>query len=508
MRARLLRMPLLCCAALVLACHPRSPDAAPTAPASSPSTASPPPTTVEPAPVDDAPALGLDGTTTAYQRTLRAIDAIVKANATESTPALVAALEAIVANPRLDATGEVREALVDALGMVGDARAVPTLVTVLEQPAEAQPVAVHRRAADALGRFADPVATDALLSASFRVPDVFSTTSLAERSKVAMAAIGTPAVPRVVDLLEGRHAPIEALAREHDIDRAILTMAAASFLGTIGSPAGVEPLLRVLPTNDCGARPRRGGSSEGDFEARTLRAMVATSLGLLGDERAVEPLCRCATASKDPTDMFPIAEALGRIGGTRASECLARVIRTGAYDRDVVQSPELEHEIRWEAMRFGILAAGPEGLPAIEAAMRAKGQPAAVVRHAAQWEAGRSLVERCGQDARCLQDVLAEPQADWFAREVAAVLLARRSPGDAETAERIAQAFSIRNPDARVTMAWLSAHVMQGARCPRCAGKLIERLEQERETKLPAQYQLSVLTARYSIAKLREPRRG
>lgn len=508
LRAGLLRSRLLC-AALALACHPRSPDTASTAPAPStaPRDGSP---SSEPASSEregeGQPALGLDGTTAAYERTLRAIAAIVKANATASTPDLVATLEQIVANPRLDQTGEVREALVEALGAVGDGRAIPALITVLEQPIEAQPVAVHRLAADALGRFADPAAVDALLTVVYRVPDAFTTTNIAERSKIALAAIGAPAVPRVVDLLEGRHAPITALAQEHGIDASNLTMTAASVLGTIGSPTAVEPLLRVLPTGDCGGRPRGGDASMDDLERPLLRAVVANALGLLGDERAVEPLCRCATASNNPADMFPIAEALGRIGGKRATECLARVIRTGAYDRDSVESSEFRHEIRWEAMRFGILAAGPEGLPTIEAAMRAKDQPAGVVRRAAQWEAGRALVERCGRDPGCLQDVLADPQADWFAREVAAVLLARRAPGDAETAERIAAAFSVRNPDARVTMAWLSAHVMQGARCPSCAHHLRDRMEQERATKLPAEYQLAVLTARYSIAKLREPR--
>ncbi|MCX4245342.1 hypothetical protein [Paraliomyxa miuraensis] len=54
-------------------------------------------------------------------------------------------------------------------------------------------------------------------------------------------------------------------------------------------------------------------------------------------------------------------------------------------------------------------------------------------------------------------------------------------------------------------MAWLSAHVMQGARCPRCAVWLSDRLEQERDSRPPKEYQLSVLMARYSIGRLREP---
>lgn len=92
-----------------------------------------------------------------------------------------------------------------------------------------------------------------------------------------------------------------------------------------------------------------------------------------------------------------------------------------------------------------------------------------------------------------------------FAREIAAMNLARSSRGDANVAERIAAAYSVRNADGRVTMVWLAAHVMQGERCPACAERLSEVLEQDADTRLPKEFQLSVLMARYSIAKLREP---
>ena len=76
---------------------------------------------------------------------------------------------------------------------------------------------------------------------------------------------------------------------------------------------------------------------------------------------------------------------------------------------------------------------------------------------------------------------------------------------DASVAERIAAAYAVRNPDARVTMAWLAAHVMQGQRCPPCAERLAHVLEQERDSGLPREYQLAVLMARYSMGRLREP---
>ena len=61
----------------------------------------------------------------------------------------------------------------------------------------------------------------------------------------------------------------------------------------------------------------------------------------------------------------------------------------------------------------------------------------------------------------------------------------------------------VRNPDARVTMAWLSAHVMQGKPCDACADALDRVIEDEKMSRPPKEYQLSVLTARYSMGKLR-----
>ncbi|MEM9456269.1 MAG: hypothetical protein AAGF11_18955 [Myxococcota bacterium] len=44
----------------------------------------------------------------------------------------------------------------------------------------------------------------------------------------------------------------------------------------------------------------------------------------------------------------------GGWGGARATACLARVIEKGRFDADAVASAEYEHEIRWEAARFGV----------------------------------------------------------------------------------------------------------------------------------------------------------
>ncbi len=453
-------------------------------------------------------ALGLDGSAAAQENTRLALDGIARASATRAVPSIISALEAQLAQPSLDRGepgGEVRGAMIETLGALGDRRATPVLMSVLEQSVDVQPVSVHRKAAVALGRLGDPAAVDSLILVPYRVPDVPSTVNIGERAKTALVAIGEPAVPRVIDALEGRYEELEWLAARHGLDVSVVSSSAAMLLGALGSRSAVEPLLKRLPTGDCRAGGRMTPEDPDGWGIINMRAVVANALGLIGDERAVAPLCRCATASGNPGDMVPIMEALGRIGGSQATKCLARVVRKGRYHPDVVGSPQFEHESRWEAARFGLLAAGSSDRAVIEAAMKDRRQPETVVARMKPWAQGRAVLERCGDDPTCFTEVLGNPAADWFAREIAAINLARLSPGDAVVAERIAAAYSVRNPDARVTMAWLAAHVMQGKRCAGCAARLTNILEQEKDSRPSAQYQLSVLVARYSIARLREP---
>jgi HEAT repeat protein len=99
--------------------------------------------------------------------------------------------------------------MAETLGRLGSDKAVPVLIKAMEQTREKQPVRVHREAAEALGRIGDPAAVDALLTVTFRVPDAPTTTSIGERSKLALVRIGEPAVPKVVQMLRGEHDEVE-----------------------------------------------------------------------------------------------------------------------------------------------------------------------------------------------------------------------------------------------------------------------------------------------------------
>ena len=81
-------------------------------------------------------------------------------------------------------------------------------------------------------------------------------------------------------------------------------------------------------------------------------------------------MCKCINATHNPADMFPITEALGRIGGPEAFKCLAETAKTGEYDPEALENSDFRHQIRWEAARFAILVASPEDLPTLQDALK------------------------------------------------------------------------------------------------------------------------------------------
>jgi HEAT repeat protein len=450
-------------------------------------------------------ALALDGSAEARTAALLALEGMKKAKPADAVEPLIAALDALIADPKNDKgneEGKVRLELVEVLGAVRDKRAVPVLIKALEQTKENQPVAIHRAAASALGEIGDPAAVDALLTVQFRVPDAPSTTDISNRAKLALVAIGDPAVPGVMKMLRGEMEAVNKLAADAGVDIGVVKQSAAGILTSMGTKAAVEDLVAFMPKADCeeGVDP-----DEVDPADANLRAFVARALGFIGDDRAVEALCTCSLASKNPGDMFEIANALGRIGGPKAAECLNKVVATGEYDQEAVTNSDFVHQIRWEAARFAVLAADGATIAAVKEAMAAgaKGD-AKVAEELKAWEPGVALVEKCKDDKACYLESVKDTTADWFPREVAASALVRLAKGDAAVAEEVAKAFKVRSPDARVTMAWATWKLMDGAKCQPCADALQAVIDGEKGS-MPPTMQLAVLTARDSIAKLAAP---
>jgi len=156
-----------------------------------------------------------------------------------------------------------RQAAAEALGQIGDARAVDDLLACLGAKKENQEVRVT--AAAALGQIGDARAVDDLLA---------------------------------------------CLGAKKENQEVRVTAAAA--LGQIGDARAVDDLLACL-----GAKK----------ENQEVRAAAAAALGQIGDARAVEGLLACLRAKKEDQGVRRAsAEALGQIGGKRPIAALRRLL--------------------------------------------------------------------------------------------------------------------------------------------------------------------------------------
>ena len=470
-------------------------------------------------------ALGLDGSADARKRSMLALEGIRKARAVGSLEAVEAEFKKLIQNPKNDEgsseeeNGRVRIMMAEALGAMRDKKAAGVLVESLMQPREKQPAAVHRVVATALGQIgaSDDKSVDALLTVTFRVPDFATSKNVGVRAKQALVAIGDPAIPRIIEMLNGKHEEVQKLAAQASAEEAglnqfVIAQTAASILGGMGSPKAVDALLAIYPKKDCVAAPTEPKKEKPEGEDAEeapadetiafaqLRAVVANALGLIGDPKAVDALCECSLSSKNPGDMFEILGALGRVGGSKAVDCLNVAITTAQYSDDAVEK-DFIYEARWNSARFAILAAGPDDLGKIEAAMATASSNPKVKKELEAWTAGLELAKKCKIDKECFLGTLRDSNADWFAREKAAYEVAKLADGDSKMATEIAKAYKVRNPDARVSMAWLPAKMMHNKPCVECAAALQAVLEAEKLT-TDKMYQAAVLLARDSIAKL------
>ncbi|MCA9715041.1 MAG: HEAT repeat domain-containing protein [Myxococcales bacterium] len=464
-------------------------------------------------------ALVLDGSDEGRKQALLAIQGIINAKAIGTVDALVEQFTSLVNNPTKDKgkrEGEIRIQMAEALGELGDAKAVPALIASLEKTKEDQPVAVHRQAAKSLGLIGDPSAVDALITVNFRVPDSPSTTDIGNRSKLALVGIGKPAIPRLIEMLQGKHEEVNALANENGVDLLIVQQTAAGILGNMGATEAIPELLAFMPRDGCvdpenpeAAKAEKPKKKKGDDDEpevdpakASLRAFVARSLGYIGDESASKALCSCVNATHNAGDMDEVIDALGRIGGEEAFACLIDTVKNGEYDPETVVNSEFVHQPKWLAARWSVLVASPDKIGEVKSAFEEAGKLGKVQPELDKLEQAIKTTEECGGDKACWLKVLQDANADVVAREKAAYELNRLAKGDVEIALEVSKAFKVRDADARVTMAMYADRIADGKKCPECVQAFEDIMEGEKGS-MDATMQLPVLTARNTMAKLR-----
>jgi HEAT repeat protein len=251
-----------------------------------------------------------------------------------AVPALVkATLRPLPIKSRANA---VRLAAIRALVKIGDKRAVPALSEILTTSADEQDFLLNMKAALGLAELADPAAVPALIKGMFmtgRGANIF------QECRLALVRIGKPAVKPLIELLDGRNAEINAMAKQLDFAKyapGIVPFKAAYVLGDLRDAEAVPALAARLKIPAESGEHRAilialgfiGGKAAVDALVKTLkdrrveaftRLAAEDGLYLSGDGRAVPVLLAMAGSTAGGTGAADLrvnaAVALARIAG-------------------------------------------------------------------------------------------------------------------------------------------------------------------------------------------------
>ena len=214
--------------------------------------------------------------------------------------------------------GYTQVAAVDALGDIGDAKAVDTLVAIATDDA-VEPFTA-KKALLALGRIGDARAAPAVLRMLFAER---RGVSFFPEAAFAAVEIGRPMSDPLVAVLDGRDAALQAWAREHGVVQGALYAKAAQVLGDVGGEGAVRPLVQKLSYVD--PVPALG---------LYVRVYAAESLGRMRAREAVKPLSDLLAREKDPDARDRYCDALVRIGDPAALPALRAAVAHGRSFED------------------------------------------------------------------------------------------------------------------------------------------------------------------------------
>ena len=236
------------------------------------------------------------------------------------------------------------KALASALGALGDPKAGPGLLRLLKTrdafttvaaieglarlktPEAYQPLSdlagddavdpfLIRKALEALGDLGDPRAVPLLVKAMFRGAGA----GYYRESSFALYQLGQPSADALVPVVAGADASLQAWADKAGIKKVALLAKATQVLGDLHEPKAVKPIVGLLAYR-----------TEYDDECFILRTRAADALGRMRAREAVKPL---AGLLDDPLPdaRLEYALALARIGGTEAVPRLTATASKGVW---------------------------------------------------------------------------------------------------------------------------------------------------------------------------------
>lgn len=243
------------------------------------------------------------------QNAITAADALGKAQDKESIQTLIRAVNKQM--PQLSLGQRVRLAAIAALGKFGsEQRAVEALLKVLSADPQEQPPTLFAAAALALADARSPDAVEPLLVALFKIPMIFP------QARRALIAVGKPAVPKLISILQGKDKTLNELAKDNkfnlNCDKGMgeettclaptnLEYKSALLLGDFYAVEATKPLLAELKKTPLPSYFEQGAPGP------TQHTAVLDSLRKIGESEAADPVWAYAKAADTDDAVRPMA---------------------------------------------------------------------------------------------------------------------------------------------------------------------------------------------------------
>ena len=242
-----------------------------------------------------------------------AAKALGKIGSKDAVDGLMAAIDLTVGtsdDPKDKMGNRANEEIAEALGAIGDPRAAPKLVALMESTRDNN---VALWAMRSLGRLESPSAVEPLVEVTLEHPNKF----MRKNAVIALGEIGDPGA--VDALIQMMFVEFQGVSFYKEASYALFQ---------VGPPA-VEPLLRTLAMENedvAAIFEKSGGAKESAVVAK-----CAVVLGDLRDPRAVEPLVEAYAAAVKKNDVIAIRElafALGSLDDPEAVPALMENMAT------------------------------------------------------------------------------------------------------------------------------------------------------------------------------------
>ena len=192
---------------------------------------------------------------------------------------------------------EARYAALELINAFPDKKAISTLLTILSEDPDVQPIAFNGLAAEALGKLGASEAVAGLISCLWL--DDHLHRNEVPRCRLALNRIGPKAVvPMLLKTLQRKNLSVERRAHKLRFGKGGLIEAkCAELLGDMPDPASVEPLLKALTHFD--EMPPEIQQDPNKNQAFVMAEVqkvisVANALAVIGDKRAVKDLIEIA----------------------------------------------------------------------------------------------------------------------------------------------------------------------------------------------------------------------